>query len=72
MTLKIVNDANDVIERSPRMAGGKWDRKSWDEFVPRLKKWMSLWEETEAARNEDGTADSYWVAKAPGVADVIT
>ena len=47
MTMKIVNDANDVIDEIT-LDGGRqmWTEKRWQDFVPRLKKWMSFWEET--------------------------
>ena len=47
MTMKIVNDANDVIDEIT-LDGGRqmWTKNRWQDFVPRLKKWMSLWEET--------------------------
>ena len=46
-TMKIVNDANDVID-DLTLDGGRtmWTAKSWQDFVPRLTKWMSIWEET--------------------------
>ena len=45
--MKIVNDANDVIDEIT-LDGGRemWTEKRWQDFVPRLKKWMSFWEET--------------------------
>jgi glutathione S-transferase len=73
LTLKIVNDANDVIDEITQNGGQRmWTDKSWNEFVPRLKKWMSLWEET--GRRHGLKIDSGFVlgGKAPGVADVIT
>jgi glutathione S-transferase len=46
MTIKTVNDANDVIDEVT-LNGGQlmWTARRWREFVPRLKKWMALWEE---------------------------
>src|ERR1039457_4736885 len=46
MTMKTGNDANDVID-DITLDGGRvmWTEKRWQDFVPRLKKWMSLWEE---------------------------
>ena len=73
LTLKIVNDANDVIDEITQNGGREmWTRQSWDEFVPRLKKWMSFWEET--GRRHGLKMDSGFLlgGKAPGVADVIT
>ncbi|MEJ0094633.1 MAG: glutathione S-transferase [Methylocella sp.] len=73
MTMKVVNDANDVIDEIT-LDGGRemWTKKSWQEFVPRLKKWMSFWEET--GRRHGLTADSGFLlgGKTAGVADVVT
>jgi glutathione S-transferase len=73
MTLKIVNDSNDVIDELT-IDGGRqiWTEKRWRAFVPRLKKWMSFWEET--GRRHGLTADAGFLLgeKTPGVADVVT
>src|SRR5258708_38436486 len=73
LTMKIVNDANDVIDEIT-LDGGRemWTEKRWRAFVPRLKKWMSLWEET--GRRHGLTADSGLLlgGEAPGIADVVT
>ena len=47
LTMKIVNDANDVIDEIT-LDGGRemWTEKRWRDFTPRLEKWMSFWEET--------------------------
>ena len=44
MTIKIVNDANDVLDEIT-LDGGRqmWRPTRWEDFVPRLKKWMSFW-----------------------------
>src|SRR5580658_10450983 len=57
LTMKIVNDANDVIDEIT-MDGGRemWTKKRWQDFVPRLKKWMSFWE--EIGRRNGLSADS--------------
>jgi glutathione S-transferase len=72
-TIKIVNDANDVIDELT-LDGGRqmWTEKRWREFVPRLKKWMSLWEET--GRRHGLKPDSGFLlgGKAPGIADVVS
>lgn len=73
MTIKTVNDANDVIDEITLDGGRKmWTQKRWREFIPRLKKWMSLWEET--GRRHGLTADSGFLlgGEAPGIADIIT
>ena len=47
LSLKVVNDANDVIDELS-LDGGKqmWSTQRWREFLPRLKRWMAIWEET--------------------------
>jgi glutathione S-transferase len=73
LTLKIVNDANDVIDELTLMGGRQmWTHKRWREFVPRLKRWMSLWEET--SRRHGLTADAGFLlgGETPGIADVVT
>lgn len=73
MTIKLVNDANDVIDELT-IDGGKqmWTAARWREFVPRLEKWMSFWEET--GRRHGLTADTGYVlgGEEPGIADVVT
>ncbi len=73
MTIKIVNDTNDVIDEIT-LDGGRqmWTETRWKEFVPRLKKWMSLWEET--GRRYGVKTDSGYLlgGDEPGVADVVT
>jgi glutathione S-transferase len=70
VTMKIVNDVLDEIT----LDGGRqmWTPKRWREFVPRLKKWMSLWEET--GRRHGLKADKGFLlgGKTPGVADIVT
>lgn len=73
MTIKIVCDANDVIDELTLNGGEKmWTQKRWKEFTPRLKKWMSFWEET--GRRHGLKADSGFLlgSNEPGIADVVT
>jgi len=73
MTLKIVCDANDVIDEITIQGGMKmWTKDRWEEFVPRLKKWMSFWEDT--GRRHGLKKDSGFLLGGgePGIADVIT
>jgi glutathione S-transferase len=73
VTLKIVCDANDVLDEMT-LDGGRqmWTPERWREFVPRLRKWMSFWEET--GRRHGLKPDSGFLlgGEAPGVADVVT
>jgi glutathione S-transferase len=73
MTMKTVNDANDVLDEIT-LDGGRqmWTQKHWQDFIPRLTKWMSVWEET--GRRHGLKADSGFLlgGEVPGIADVVT
>ena len=73
MTLKIVNDANDVIDEIT-LDGGRlmWTKKTWGAFTPRLQKWMSFWEETGRSHGLQKQSGFLLGSKAPGIADVVT
>jgi glutathione S-transferase len=73
LTMKIVNDANDVIDEIT-LDGGRemWTKKRWEDFVPRLKKWMSFWEETGKRHGLKSGAGFLLGGKAPGIADIVT
>jgi glutathione S-transferase len=72
-TMKIVNDANDVIDEIT-LDGGRemWTKKRWQDFTPRLKKWMSLWEETGRRHGLKATSGFLLGSERPGIADVVT
>lgn len=73
LTMKVVNDANDVIDEITLQGGqSMWTQERWREFVPRLRKWMSFWEET--GRRHGLTADAGFLlgGVVPGIADVVT
>lgn len=73
LALKIACDANDVID-DITLDGGRlmWTKQSWEAFVPRLKKWMSLWEET--GRRHGLAADTGFLlgGESLSVADIVT
>src|SRR5690242_12494910 len=73
MTIKIVCDANDVLDEIT-LDGGRlmWTAKRWAEFVPRLEKWMSLWEETGRRRGLKKDSGFLLGGARPGIADVVT
>ncbi len=73
MTMKTVNDANDVIDELT-LDGGRemWTDQRWQEFVPRLQKWMSFWEETGRRHGLTAQAGFLLGGEAPGIADVVT
>lgn len=72
-TLKVVNDANDVIDELT-LGGGRqmWTDDRWEAFEPHLRKWMSLWEETGRRHGLEKTSGFLLGGDAPGVADVVT
>src|SRR3954454_16642180 len=73
LTLKIVNDANDVIDEIT-LDGGRqmWTKARWRAFVPRLKKWMSIWEETGRRHRLKAHSGLVLGGKTPGIADIVT
>ncbi|MFZ6735829.1 glutathione S-transferase [Undibacterium sp. Ji42W] len=73
MTMKIVNDANDVIDEIT-LDGGRqmWTEKRWKEFIPRLKKWMSLWEETGKRHGLQTNSGFLLGGETAGIADIVT
>jgi glutathione S-transferase len=73
LTMKIVNDANDVIDEIT-LDGGRemWTEKRWRAFVPRLRKWMSFWEETGRRHGLRAGSGYLLGGDAPGVADLVT
>jgi len=73
LTMKIVMDANDVID-DVTLDGGRqmWSKTHWRDFQPRLKKWMSLWEETGRRHGLTAEAGFLLGGDAPGVADIAT
>jgi glutathione S-transferase len=73
MTIKIVCDANDVIDEITQDGGKQmWTEKRWKEFVPRLKKWMSFWEETGRRHGLKANSGFLLGSDEPGIADVVT
>jgi len=73
LTMKIVNDANDAID-DITLNGGRamWTEQSWRDFIPRLKKWMSIWEETGRGHGLAPESGFLLGGEAPGVADIVT
>lgn len=73
LSLKVVNDANDVIDEIT-LDGGRemWTADSWREFVPRLRRWMEIWEATGRAHGLEADGGTLLGTEAPGVADVAT
>lgn len=72
-SLKIVADANDVLDEIT-LDGGRemWTDQTWRAFVPRLKKWMSLWEETGRRHGLQPDQGFLLGGDTPGIADIVT
>ncbi|TCM17940.1 glutathione S-transferase [Novosphingobium sp. PhB165] len=72
-SLKVVNDANDVLDEIT-LDGGRemWTVRKWHEFVPRLTRWMEIWEATGRAHGLEAQAGTLLGTEAFGVADIVT
>ncbi|MDA4844953.1 glutathione S-transferase [Hoeflea poritis] len=71
MTDKIVADANDVLYEMTLYNGAQmWTHEMWAQFQPRLRRWMTIFEET--ARRNGMTAQSGYLlgTESPGIADL--
>jgi glutathione S-transferase len=73
LTLKVVNDANDVIDELTLNGGRQmWTPARWAAFEPRLRKWMSFWEALGRRHGLKPGSGFLLGGEAPGVADVVT
>jgi glutathione S-transferase len=73
LTMKIVNDANDVIDEITNDGGREmWTDKSWKAFIPRLERWMSFWEEIGRRHGLKPDAGLLLGEAETGVADIVT
>lgn len=73
LSMKVVNDANDVIDELS-LNGGRdmWTEERWQQSIPRLRKWMTIWEEL-GRRNGLTAAGGYLLGGGrPGIADIVT
>jgi len=73
MNHKVVGDANDVLYEMTRHNGAQtWTAETWNEFLPRLRRWMEIFEET--GRRYGLTARSGYIfgTKTPCLADLVT
>lgn len=73
MNHKIVGDANDVLYEMTRHNGAQaWTEAAWREYLPRLGRWMEIFEET--GRRHGLTARSGYIlgTETPCLADLVT
>ena len=73
MSIKIVNDANDVIDELT-LDGGRemWTKPKWDAFVPRLQRWMTIFETTGERNGLEADRGFLLGTEKAGVADIVT
>jgi glutathione S-transferase len=73
LTIKVVNDANDVIDEIT-LNGGRdmWNEKRWAESRPRFAKWMTMWEVLGEQHGLEADKGFLLGGAKPGIADVIT
>lgn len=73
LTAKVANDANDVIDELT-LDGGRemWTQEKWDAFVPRLQKWMRIFDALGARHGLAPDAGFLLGTAEPGVADIVT
>ncbi len=72
LSLKVVNDANDVIDELSQDGGKQmWTARRWDEYQTRLHRWMAIWEET-GRRHGLTAAAGHLLGGKTGVADIVT
>lgn len=73
LAIKVVNDANDVIEELT-LDGGRqmWTVTRWSAFVPRLRKWMTLWEELGRGHGLTPRTGFLLGGETPNVSDIVT
>ena len=72
LSLKVVNDANDVIDELSQDGGKQmWTPARWKEYQARLGRWMAIWEETGRRHGLTAEAGHLLGGKA-GVADIVT
>jgi glutathione S-transferase len=73
LTAKVANDANDIIDELTLNGGQQmWTAEKWEEFVPRLVKWMLIFQAIGEKNALTGETGYMLGTKNPGVADLIT
>ncbi len=73
LTLKIVCDANDVIDETTQQGGREmWSEGTWKEFLPRLARWMRIWEITGEKHGLKEKSGFLFGGKQAGIADIVT
>ncbi|MCZ7482873.1 glutathione S-transferase [Rhizobium rhizogenes] len=73
LSAKVVNDANDVLDELTLNGGREmWTPEKWREFVPRLQKWLRIFEDTGARNGLTAHSGFMLGTEKAGVADIVT
>jgi len=73
LTIKMVNDANDVIDEITQQGGREmWSEKAWDEYESRLGRWMRIWEVTGEKHGLGEKSGFLFGREEAGIADIVT
>jgi glutathione S-transferase len=73
MSIKVVNDANDVIDEITNDGGREmWTPDSWKAFIPRLRRWMAIFEVTARRNGLMPEVGFLLGGDKAGVADIVT
>ncbi len=73
MSIKVVNDANDVIDEITNDGGREmWTPDSWKAFIPRLRRWMKIFEVTARRNSLTPEAGFLLGGDKAGIADIVT
>ena len=72
MSIKVVNDANDVIDEITNDGGREiWTPDSWKAFIPRLRRWMEIFEVTARRNGLTPEAGFLLGGDQAGIADIV-
>ncbi len=71
LTAKLVADADDVLDEMTRQGGAMmWTKAAWDDYRPRLARWMAIFEATGRRHGLTIEAGHLLGTAAPGLADL--
>jgi len=72
MTHKVIADANDVLYEMTRFNGSRvWTTVAWRDFLPRLARWMDIFEVTGGNNGLTGNSGHYLGTTTIGLSDLV-
>ncbi|GAB0115836.1 glutathione S-transferase [Acidisoma sp. C75] len=73
LALKTLLDANDLLDELTLNGGREmWTAAGWKAFVPRLARWMQIWEETGRQQGLGTTEGYLFHTTQPTIADIVS